>query len=109
MVANLLARSAGLANEIPSEVEDMLGAQMVAEARILAHFVDTAELAGFTPDEINRRFHQIADTPCFRPTACGLHFGINSRSQQSHVGGSSRRICAFVVASKIPSQALIVT
>ena len=62
MVANLLARSAGLANEIPSEVEDMLGAQMVAEARILAHFVDTAELAGFTPDEINRRFHQIADT-----------------------------------------------
>jgi sigma-B regulation protein RsbU (phosphoserine phosphatase) len=32
MVANLLARSAGLANEIPGEVEDMLGAQMVAEA-----------------------------------------------------------------------------
>ena len=55
MVANLLARSAGLANEIPNEVEDMLGAQMVAEARIAAHFVDAAEKAGFTPDEINRR------------------------------------------------------
>jgi hypothetical protein len=61
MVANLLARSAGLANEIPSEVEEMLGAQMVAEARIVAHFVDAAEKAGFTPDEINRRLRQIAD------------------------------------------------
>ena len=29
---------------------------------LLAHFVDAAEKAGFTPDEINRRFHQIADT-----------------------------------------------
>src|SRR6476469_2615852 len=62
MVANLLARSAGLANEIPNEVEDMLGAQMVAEARIAAHFVDAAEKAGFTPDEINRRLRQLADT-----------------------------------------------
>ena len=62
MVANLLARSAGLANEIPSEVEDMLGAQMVAEARIVAHFVDAAEKAGFTPEEINRHFRQLADT-----------------------------------------------
>ena len=62
MVANLLARSAGLANEIPGEVEDMLGAQMVAEARITAHFVDAAEKAGFSPEEINRRFRQIADT-----------------------------------------------
>src|SRR5215831_12218946 len=62
MVANLLARSAGLANEIPGEVEDILGAQMVAEARIVAHFVDAAEKAGFTPEEINWRFRQLADT-----------------------------------------------
>src|SRR5215472_4693182 len=62
MVANLLARSAGLANEIPGEVEDMLGAQMVAEARIVAQFVDAAEKAGFTPEEINRRFRQLTDT-----------------------------------------------
>ena len=45
MVAKLLARSAGLANEIPGKVEEMLGAQMVAEARITAHFVDAAEKA----------------------------------------------------------------
>ena len=62
MVANLLARSAGLANEIPSEVEEMLGSQMVAEARIVAHFVDAAEKADFSPEEINRRLRQIADT-----------------------------------------------
>jgi adenylate cyclase len=62
MVANLLARSAGLANELPGEVEEMLGAQMVAEARIVAHLVDAAEKAGSTPEEINRRFRQVADT-----------------------------------------------
>ena len=62
MVAKLLARSAGLANEIPGKVEEMLGAQMVAEARITAHFVDAAEKAGFTPEEISRRFRQLADT-----------------------------------------------
>jgi hypothetical protein len=62
MVANLLARSAGLANEIPNEVEEMLGAQMVAEARITAHFVDAAEKAGFQPEEINRQLRQLADT-----------------------------------------------
>jgi adenylate cyclase len=62
MVANLLARSAGLANEIPNEVEEMLGAQMVAEARIIAHFVDAAEKANLTPEEINRRLRQLADT-----------------------------------------------
>ncbi len=62
MVANLLARSAGLANEIPGEVEAMLSDQMVAEARILAQFVAAAEKASFGPDEINRRLRQLADT-----------------------------------------------
>jgi class 3 adenylate cyclase len=65
MVANLLARSAGLANKFPGEVEDMLGAQMIAVARITAHFVDAAEKAGFSPDEINRRFRQITKTTVF--------------------------------------------
>ena len=62
MVANLLARSAGLANEIPREVEAMLSDQMVAEARILAHFAAAAEQAGMSPDEFNRRLRQIVDT-----------------------------------------------
>jgi adenylate cyclase len=62
LVANLLARSAGLANEIPGEVEDMLGAQMVAEAAIIAQFVQAAEKAGFSTEEINRRLRHVADT-----------------------------------------------
>ena len=40
----------------------MLGAQMVAEARIVTHFVDAAEKAGFAPEEISRRFRQLAET-----------------------------------------------
>src|SRR5262245_40475994 len=31
-------------------------------ARIVAHFVDAAEKANFTPDEINRRLRQLAET-----------------------------------------------
>ena len=62
LVASLLARSAGLANEIPGDVEDMLGAQMVAEAAITAQFVDAAEKAGFSTAEINRRLRHVADT-----------------------------------------------
>jgi adenylate cyclase len=60
VVANLLARSAGLANEIPGDVEEMLGAQMVAEATITAQFIAAAEKAGFS--KINRRLHHVADT-----------------------------------------------
>jgi class 3 adenylate cyclase len=62
MIANLLARSAALANQIPNEVEDMLGAQMVAEARIVAHFIDAAEKAHFTHEEINQRLRKLAKT-----------------------------------------------
>jgi hypothetical protein len=52
---SLLARSAALASEIPREVEAMLGGQMLAEATILAHFVDVAEQANLSPEEISRR------------------------------------------------------
>jgi adenylate cyclase len=62
LVASLLARSAGLANEIPGTVEEMLGGQMVAEAAITAQFVAAAEKAGFSTEEINRRLRHVADT-----------------------------------------------
>src|SRR3974390_3726913 len=48
MVAKLLARSAGLANEIPGEDEDMPGAQMGAEARIVAQFLVGSQMARFS-------------------------------------------------------------
>src|SRR5262245_20862454 len=62
LVANLLARSAGLANEIPGDVEEMLGSQMVAEAAITAQFIAAAEKAGLSTEEINRRLRHVADT-----------------------------------------------
>ncbi len=61
MVARLLARSASLAREIPSDVEQVIGDQMVAQATILAHFVGAAEQAGLSPEEINERLRRIVD------------------------------------------------
>jgi class 3 adenylate cyclase len=61
VVARLLARSAGLAQEIPTDVEEVIGDQMVAQASILAHFISAAEDAGLGPAEINRSLRAIVD------------------------------------------------
>ena len=61
VVACLRARSAGLAQEIPTEVEQVIGDQMVAQASILAHFISAAEDAGLGPAEINRSLRAIVD------------------------------------------------
>jgi class 3 adenylate cyclase len=61
VVARLLARSAGLAQEIPRDVEEAISDQMVAQASILAHFISAAEDAGWSPDAINRSLRAIAD------------------------------------------------
>ncbi len=61
MVARLLARSASLAREIPSDVEQVISDQMVAQATILAHFIGVAEQAGLRPEEINERLRRIVD------------------------------------------------
>ncbi|WP_322516537.1 adenylate/guanylate cyclase domain-containing protein [Rhodopseudomonas palustris] len=61
MVARLLARSASLASSIPAEVESMIADEMVAQGSILAQFVEAAERAGMTPDDINRRLKSITD------------------------------------------------
>jgi len=61
VVARLLARSAGLAQEIPTDVEQVIGDQMVAQASILAHFISAAEDAGLGPAEINRSLRAIVD------------------------------------------------
>jgi class 3 adenylate cyclase len=61
LVARLLARSAGLAQEIPEDVERAIGDQMVAQATILAHFISAAEDAGMAPDEINDSLRAIVD------------------------------------------------
>jgi class 3 adenylate cyclase len=61
MVARLLARSASLAREIPSDVEQVISDQMVAQALILAHFIGAAEQAGLSPEKINRVLRGIVD------------------------------------------------
>ena len=53
-IAQLLARSSNFAVRVPRQVEDVIGDQMVVEARIAAHLVALAEgRAGMSPEEIN--------------------------------------------------------
>ena len=53
-IAQLLARSGNFAVRVPEQVEDVIGDQMVVEARIAAHLVAVAEgRAGMSPEEIN--------------------------------------------------------
>jgi HAMP domain-containing protein len=61
VIAQLLARSARFADQVPRSVEDALGEQMVVEATIAAHLVAIAEAAGLTPDEINAHLWEITD------------------------------------------------
>ena len=61
VIAGLLARSAGFAEEIPEEVEDAIGDQMIAGATITAHLVSVAEAAGLSTDEITVMLQDIAD------------------------------------------------
>jgi HAMP domain-containing protein len=52
-IAQLLARSSNFAVRVPGQVEDVIGEQMVVEARIAAHLVAAAEgQAGMSPEEI---------------------------------------------------------
>jgi hypothetical protein len=61
-IAQLLARSSNFAVYVPKQVEDIVGDQMVVEARIAAHLVAVAEgRAGMSPDEINAILQDITD------------------------------------------------
>jgi HAMP domain-containing protein len=59
VVVRILARTAYLVQNFPIEMENAIAEQMVTEATITAHFVDAAEQAGWTPDEINSHLQQI--------------------------------------------------
>jgi HAMP domain-containing protein len=62
LIARLLARTAGIVDEFPQEMENAIGDQMVVEATIAAHMVAIAEQAGLTPDEINAHLKAVTDT-----------------------------------------------
>jgi len=60
-IAGLLARSAGFADQVPGDVENVIGEQMVVGATITSHLVAVAEEAGYSPDEIVDMLQQITD------------------------------------------------
>ena len=61
VIVRLLERSAAFGARVMSDVEAAIGEQMVIEATMAAHLVALGELAGVSPQEINRRLKQIAD------------------------------------------------
>lgn len=60
-IARLLAKSARLARALPNEVEDFFAQHMVVSAQLLAGYVEMAEKAGVSTEEINRRLTEITD------------------------------------------------
>ncbi len=61
LIARLLARTAGIVDEFPQEMENAIGDQMVVEATLSAHLVAIAEQAGLSPDEINAHLKAVTD------------------------------------------------
>lgn len=59
LIAQLLARSAGFAEQVPHDVEEAIGEQMIVEATITAHLISIAEGAGLSAEEINRHLQDI--------------------------------------------------
>jgi adenylate cyclase len=61
-IAQLLAHSSNFAVRVPRQVEDVVGEQMVVEARIAAHLVAVAEgQVGMSTEEINAILRDITD------------------------------------------------
>jgi len=61
-IAQLLARSARFAEQVPQDVEASIGDQMIVEATIAAHMVAIAEQdAGLSAEQINAHLKQITD------------------------------------------------
>lgn len=60
LLAKLLALSARFASEVTSEVDGVIGEQMIVEATIAAHLVALAEAAGVPPERINAHLRAIA-------------------------------------------------
>jgi PAS domain S-box-containing protein len=61
LIAQFLARMAKFAEQVPLEVEQVLGDQMVAQATIASHMIAIAEASGMSPAAINEQLRQLAD------------------------------------------------
>ncbi len=62
-IAQMLAQSASMVEQVPQDVEEVIGEQMIIAATIAAHLVDVAENSGsLTRAQINNRLKAIVDT-----------------------------------------------
>lgn len=61
LIAQLLARSAGAAEQIPIKVEALLSDQMLAQAHILAEFVATAEASLMPKEQLRERLESLVE------------------------------------------------
>lgn len=59
LMAELIARSTSFADQVPRDVEQAIGEQMIVEATIAAHLIDVAGQANLSPAEINDRLRDI--------------------------------------------------
>jgi HAMP domain-containing protein len=59
VLARILARAAYTVQDFPTQMENVIGEQMINEATITAHFVKAAEQAGWSQDAINADLKQI--------------------------------------------------
>ncbi len=59
VLSRVLAQSISLSRQLPDQVEDVLGQGMQAVGVTLSHFVAAAELAGQTPEQIQRSLRDI--------------------------------------------------
>jgi HAMP domain-containing protein len=61
LMAELIARSTSFADQVPRDVEQAIGEQMIVEATIAAHLIDLAQQANLGPAEINDRLRDITN------------------------------------------------
>ncbi|MBI1954601.1 MAG: hypothetical protein HYS39_03225, partial [Proteobacteria bacterium] len=60
LLARLIARSAGVLDKIPEDIEDLIGQQMVTQALFVAHMIALAEAPPQTPDQIIPHLKEIS-------------------------------------------------
>src|SRR6266508_3994719 len=61
LIAQLLAQSAGYADELSEDLEAVIGEQMVVQATVVAHLVQVGELAGLNPSQIDEHLRRITE------------------------------------------------
>lgn len=62
LIAEFLARMSRFANQVPADVDTMMGDQMLAQAALTARLVAIAQQANLSPAEINQQLEDLAQT-----------------------------------------------